>query len=261
MATMLGKRGTVVEVLENRDAKVQLDNGGGTKCWNPKLLVPVTEKPTHTQGTVQADVPAPPSSLVYYFEVKILDSGEDAKINLGYADSGYSETGEGSFFVLHGKYGITSWEKTLGENHGFKFGKGDIVGAALDFQRKQIFFTKNGRRPGMALPVQLTNALYPTVSLQSRGAKVTVNFGQSPFAFNIEPYKIEVGSRVAIRYVSIDDARSIQADHGDWDASMETMLGKTGKVVEVLDNGAAKVELDNGGGTKRWSPVLLVPAA
>ncbi|GLC65132.1 hypothetical protein PLESTF_000255400 [Pleodorina starrii] len=116
----------------------------------------------------------------------------------------------------------------------FKIGTGDVVGAALDFQRKQIFFT--------------------------RGAKVSVNFGQSPFVFDIEPYKIMVGSRVAIRNVSIDEAQSIQADRGEWDPSMETMLGKTGTVVEVLGNGAATVLLDDGGGTKLWSPLLLVPA-
>ncbi|GLC57796.1 hypothetical protein PLESTB_001267900 [Pleodorina starrii] len=145
---------------------------------------------------------------------------------------------EGSF-ALHGKYGRTFWETVQGDYYGFTFGTGDIVGAALDFQRKQIFFTKNGR-PGKALPVKLERPLHPTVSIYSPSAEVSINLGQSPFRFDIEPYK---------------------ANHGGWDPSMEKMLGKTGTVVAVLENGAATVQLDDGGGTKRWSPVLLVPAA
>ncbi|GLC69643.1 hypothetical protein PLESTF_000858200 [Pleodorina starrii] len=214
-------------------------------------------------GTVQADFPAPPSSLLYYFEMKIQDAGRNTRIGLGYAHSGHPETHhvgavEGSF-ALHGNSGTTHWEKAQGDDYGFKFGTGDVVGAALDFQRMQIFFTKNGR-PGKALPVNFKRPLYPTVSLDSLGAKVSVNFGQSPFVFDIEPYKIKEGSRVAIRNVSIDDARSIQANRGGWDPSMETMLGTTGTVVEVLGNGDALVLLDHGGRTRRWSPVLLVPA-
>ncbi|GLC39032.1 hypothetical protein PLESTM_000830800 [Pleodorina starrii] len=44
------------------------------------------------QGAVQADFPAPPSSLVYYFEIMIAHAGENAYIGLGYAHSGYPET-------------------------------------------------------------------------------------------------------------------------------------------------------------------------
>ncbi|GLC67121.1 hypothetical protein PLESTF_000517600 [Pleodorina starrii] len=240
----------------------------------------------------------------------IAHAGENAYIGLGYAHSGYPETRhvgwDAGSFGLHGDDGKTFWERTFGSDYGFtygtgdvvgaaldfqrmqifftpgavlsvnfglnpfvfdiepykygfKYGTGDVVGAALDFQRMQIFFTKNGC-PGRALPVNFKHPLYPTISLQSPGAVVSVNFGQSPFVFDIEPYKIKVGSRVAIRYVSIDEAQLIQANHGGWDPSMETMLGKTGNVVEVLENGDASVKLDDGGVTKHWSPSLLVPA-
>ncbi|GLC57887.1 hypothetical protein PLESTB_001285500 [Pleodorina starrii] len=128
-------------------------------------------------------------------------------------------------FGLHGDDGKTYLGNGIGNDYGVKYGTGDVVGAALDFQRMQIFFTKNGCL-GKALPVKFTNPLYPTVSLQSPGAVLSVNFGQSPFVFDIEPYKVKVGSRVAIRYVSIDEAQSIQqANRDGWD----TMLDKTGK--------------------------------
>ncbi|GLC65129.1 hypothetical protein PLESTF_000255100 [Pleodorina starrii] len=253
------------EVMSPPSALGSLRMGSNVAVEGRDTVVRYINNVSHGQvGNVQADFPAPPSSRVYYFEVKIADAGANGSIALGYAQSRHpniSPVGmdEGSF-ALHGKYGRTFWETVQGDYYGFKFGTGDIVGAALDFQRKQIFFTKNGR-PGKALPVKLERPLHPTVSIYSPSAEVSINLGQIPFRFDIEPYKIMVGSRVAIRNVSIDEARSIQANHGGWDPSMEKMLGKTGTVVAVLENGAATVQLDDGGGTKRWSPVLLVPAA
>ncbi|GLC66739.1 hypothetical protein PLESTF_000467000 [Pleodorina starrii] len=293
MEKMLGKPGVVESIDKDGDVKVKMDDGSGSMLWNPSLVVLGTAAVTMTPpsglsstrigrnaalndkltvrfvanssdvGAVQADLPAPPGSLVYYFEITVVEPGAKGTIALGYAPSSLNlvrHVGwDAGTFGFHGDDGKTYFEGRS-EAYGFKFGKGDVVGAALDFQRKEIFFTKNGVK-GKALPVTINSILYPTVSLHSSGEVVSVNFGQKAFSFNIEPFKIKVGGKVAIKGTSVEAAKAAQSGHGGWGSSMDKMLGKPGVVESIDKDGDVRVKMDDGSGTMLWNPVLVLPSA
>ncbi|GIL56971.1 hypothetical protein Vafri_12242 [Volvox africanus] len=214
-------------------------------------------------GAVQADYPAPPSCLIYYFEVMVVEPGSNGTIGIGFTHSNHDVTRhvgwDAGTFGLHGDNGETYFEG-CSEYYGFKYGKGDVVGAALDFQRKEIFFTKNGTK-GKAISISISQALYPTVSLRSSGGFVSVNFGQKPFSFNIDPFKIKVGGKVAIKSTSVDAAMGLQVGHGGWGSSMAKMLGKPGVVESVDMDGDVRVKMDDGSGSMLWNPALVLPNA
>ncbi|GIL56967.1 hypothetical protein Vafri_12242, partial [Volvox africanus] len=222
MEQMLGKPGVVESVNTDGDVRVKMDDGSGSMLWNPSLVMlrkspavvlypsalssvrigpnaALNDKYTvrfvansPDVGAVQADYPAPPSCLIYYFEVMVVEPGSNGTIGIGFTHSNHDVTRhvgwDAGTFGLHGDNGETYFEG-CSEYYGFKYGKGDVVGAALDFQRKEIFFTKNGTK-GKAISISISQALYPTVSLRSSGGFVSVNFGQKPFSFNIDPFKV-----------------------------------------------------------------------
>ena len=80
-----------------------------------------------------------------------------------------------------------------GKPYGPAFTQGDVVGCGINFNRDEIFFTKNGKYLGSAF-THIPANLYPTVALHSQEEKVTVNFGANPFKFDIDSY-IEVTTR------------------------------------------------------------------
>ncbi|GIL83735.1 hypothetical protein Vretifemale_12470 [Volvox reticuliferus] len=293
MEKMLGKTGVVESVDKDGDVRVKMDDGSGSMLWNPSLVMlggsPATvvlpsalssarigrnaalnDKYTvrfvansTDVGAVQSDYPAPPSSLVYYFEITVVEPGSKGTIGLGFAHSSHNVARhvgwDAGTFGFHGDDGKTFFEGR-NEYYGFKYGKGDVVGAALDFQRKEIFFTKNGTK-GKAISISIGQALYPTVSLHSSGEVVSVNFGQKPFSFNIEPFKIKVGAKVAIKSTSVDSAKELQVGHGGWGSSMDKMLGKAGVVESVDKDGDVRVKMDDGSGSMLWHPALVLPNA
>jgi len=72
------------------------------------------------------------------------------------------------------------------KNFGPVFGKGDVVGCGLDYRRREIFFTLNGRLLGVAFTdVNTSQPLYPTVGIDS-ACQATFNFGTAPFAFPLQ---------------------------------------------------------------------------
>ncbi|GIL83744.1 hypothetical protein Vretifemale_12470, partial [Volvox reticuliferus] len=233
---------------------------GRNAALNDKYTVRFVANSTDV-GAVQSDYPAPPSSLVYYFEITVVEPGSKGTIGLGFAHSSHNVARhvgwDAGTFGFHGDDGKTFFEGR-NEYYGFKYGKGDVVGAALDFQRKEIFFTKNGTK-GKAISISIGQALYPTVSLHSSGQVVSVNFGQKPFSFNIEPFKIKVGDKVAIKSTSVDSAKELQVGHGGWASSMEKMLGKAGVVENVDKDGDVRVKMDDGSGSMLWHPALVLP--
>jgi hypothetical protein len=56
------------------------------------LCPPLGLRSSSTQASVQADLPAPPCSLVYYFEITVVDPGAKGSIGMGYAPSGHNTT-------------------------------------------------------------------------------------------------------------------------------------------------------------------------
>ena len=96
------------------------------------------------------------------------------------------ENGSFGYFAASGE--IKSGSE-VGHCYGPTFGGGDIVGAGLHVDTKDIFFTKNGVNLGCAFQdINVLNPLYPTFSLHCSEEKVVPNFGAAPFTFDIKSY-------------------------------------------------------------------------
>lgn len=117
-----------------------------------------------------------------YFEVKITEASGTAR--LGWATkSANLDLGKDANGFGYGGTGKKA-HKAKFENYGEPFGPGDIVGAYLDFDQRQLGFTKNGVDLGTAYkipPLLDLYDLYPTVALKD--ANVVLNLGAQPFAW------------------------------------------------------------------------------
>ena len=115
-----------------------------------------------------------------YYEGEVVDEGlcrigwatEKADLNLGTSPGGYG----------FGGTGMKSHSRKF-EKYGEAFGKGDIVGCLLDWNKKQISFSKNGKEFGVAYTIDDSatkgGPLYPAVVLKN--AEMAFNFGATPF--------------------------------------------------------------------------------
>jgi len=126
----------------------------------------------------------------WYFEVKLTTNG---KIHIGWCNSRCSMPLNTSSAIGHTDDGWTydgsSQYAFHGNNSGTRYGDywnvNDVVGCILDCEEKTISYYRNGTDMGVAFTgVAAGDGLYPCVSLQ-KGQKVSVNFGKSPFKFNV----------------------------------------------------------------------------
>jgi Ran-binding protein 9/10 len=109
-------------------------------------------------------------------------------------------------WAYHGDDGHSYCCQNSGKHYGPPFTAGDVIGCGVNFRTGSAFFTKNGDHLGSllpapdrnTLPANLTNTtkgtafreikgkLYPSVGMKKAGEHVRVNFGQSPFIFDID---------------------------------------------------------------------------
>ena len=71
--------------------------------------------------------------------------------------------------------------------YGPPYGVGDVVGCGLDYKTREIFFTLNGKYLGVAF-TDVKGTLFPTVGIDSKNP-VALNFGERPFAFDMDSYQ------------------------------------------------------------------------
>ena len=156
-----------------------------------KLSVQYVGKGSHSNdvGAIQADSPVPSDVLVYYYEVFIRDAGERGVIAVGFADFHFRlsrQPGwEPNSYGYHADDGNKFHNSGKGEEYGPSFVQGDTVGAGIHLENREIFFTKNGKKLGVAFQ-NVKATLFPTVGLHSQNEHVEVNFGAKPFQFDIE---------------------------------------------------------------------------
>ncbi|KAF4676714.1 hypothetical protein FOL47_005431 [Perkinsus chesapeaki] len=164
-------------------------------------------------AAIQTDNAVPLTDFAYYFEITVLDPGLVGAITIGLTTSGFllnRQPGwEAHSYGYRGDDGRRYFNSTSGESFGPTFSKGDTVGCLLDYALGVVRYTKNGKLlapsggkiPRSSPPVRF----YPTVSLHSPGARVVVNFGTSPFAFDLHHFNVQTLDRQTSAIESYED--------------------------------------------------------
>uniref|UniRef100_A0A383VPB8 B30.2/SPRY domain-containing protein n=1 Tax=Tetradesmus obliquus TaxID=3088 RepID=A0A383VPB8_TETOB len=174
------------------DAFNTAQHGPGLEIGKDKLSIRYVGDGRHDNdvGSIQGNRPVPTQQLLYYFELTVVDQGELGRIAIGFTEKSFKLTRqpgwEASSYGYHGDDGRKFYHSEKGEEYGPKWSAGDTVGACLHFERQEIFFTKNGTRLKTAFRNVRPQQLYPTIGLHSKNEHVVVNFGGSPFKFDLE---------------------------------------------------------------------------
>jgi hypothetical protein len=148
---------------------------------------------THDEAaSVRADCPMPRQCGIYYYEVTVVSKGKDGRmIGVGFSGPKVALSRipgwEPDSFAYHGDDGQIFNNTTSGKNYGPKFGTLDVIGCGINFRTNTAFFTKNGHILGTAFRDLKPNMpYYPTIGMKKPGETLRANFGQEPFAFDID---------------------------------------------------------------------------
>ncbi|KAK9459377.1 concanavalin A-like lectin/glucanase domain-containing protein [Lipomyces oligophaga] len=146
-----------------------------------------------TAAAVRTDNPIPLECGLFYFEIEIISSGRNGFISIGFSGPkvalnklpGYVPDSWG----YHGDDGNSYTSQSSGRPYGPQFTTLDIIGCGIDFHTNSAFYTKNGLPLGVAFRnISFTSPIRPSVGLRSHDAHVRANFGQKPFAFDVDAY-------------------------------------------------------------------------
>jgi len=143
-----------------------------------------------------SNVPIPDAGTLYYFEMTIENPGRECIIGIGLVPVNHPCIGmpgwDNGSYGYHADDGKIFSKKTGG--YGALFGptytKSDTVGLGLDQENGVIFLTLNGKLLGVPFH-GVSGKFKPCVGLGTPGAKVSVNFGVTPFVYQWKEYATE----------------------------------------------------------------------
>ncbi|KAI8386993.1 concanavalin A-like lectin/glucanase domain-containing protein [Blakeslea trispora] len=142
-------------------------------------------------ATARTHFPVRTQCGVYYFEIKVNSLGLDGLFAIGLCAAQHkldTLPGHDIFsFGYHGQSGQIFKQKQA-QDYGPSFSSGDVIGCGVDFTTGHVFFTKNGISLGPAFELDKDMPYYPCVGLSTPGERITANFGQQPFLFDIVDY-------------------------------------------------------------------------
>ncbi|SZF03976.1 unnamed protein product [Blumeria hordei] len=144
----------------------------------------------HESCAARANHPMPSQGGIYYFEVTILArKREESSLGIGFSSKKVPLTRlpgwEPESWAYHGDDGNSYSSQITGRSYGPPFGANDTIGCGINFRTSTVFFTKNGVDLGVAFR-EVKGKLYPSVGMKKPGEHIRVNFGQSPFIFDID---------------------------------------------------------------------------
>ncbi|CAJ2502920.1 Uu.00g103140.m01.CDS01 [Anthostomella pinea] len=172
----------------------------------------------HEVCSIRANHPMPTQAGIYYFEVILMGKRRDeTTVCIGFLGKNVNLNRppgwEPESWGYHGDDGDVYSGGNVGKRYKDTFGVGDVVGCGVNFRTGQVFFTKNGISQGM-LPLitlqtrlrimrrrssdlgsdhdigvafrDIKGKLYPAVGVKKTGEHIRVNFGQSPFYYDID---------------------------------------------------------------------------
>ncbi|KAI7897225.1 uncharacterized protein EV154DRAFT_489381 [Mucor mucedo] len=139
---------------------------------------------------MRTNFPMRPQCGIYYYEIRVLKRGQDALIAVGFCRYNKLDKLPGCEQHSYGYHGQSG--QLFKQGHANPFGptftSPDIIGCGLNFATNSAFFTKNGVLLGVAEDIDTSELLYPCIGLSTNGEKITANFGQEPFAFDIDQF-------------------------------------------------------------------------
>ncbi|KAL1599396.1 hypothetical protein SLS59_006413 [Nothophoma quercina] len=168
-------------------AQLDIEDGG-----RQAKFTGTTQKTHDEAASVRADSAMPRQCGIYYYEVTVVSKGKDGRmIGVGFSGSKVALSRipgwEPDSFAYHGDDGQIFNNTTSGKNYGPKFGTLDVIGCGINFRTNTAFFTKNGHMLGTAFRDLKPNVPYfPTIGMKKPGETLRANFGQEPFAFDID---------------------------------------------------------------------------
>ncbi|TQN75296.1 Ran-binding protein 10 [Colletotrichum shisoi] len=171
----------------------------------------------HEAFCIRADNPMPPQCGIYYFEVNVLSGKrDDMTIVIGFSGKSVGLARppgwEADSWGYHSDDGHCYAGQTAGKPYGPSFTASDVIGCGVNFRTGEVFFTKNGVHLGTAFrEVGKACSLYPTVGLKKSGEHVRVNFGQTPFFFDIDGMMTQEKQRVHSEISQTSTASLVQA--------------------------------------------------
>ncbi|XP_066593768.1 ATP-dependent RNA helicase Ddx1 [Prorops nasuta] len=114
----------------------------------------------------------------YYYEATVVDEG---LCRVGWSTSQASlDLGTDRFGYGYGGTGKKSNNRQF-EDYGESFGMNDVIGCWLDFDMREICFSKNGDLLGEAFRLNDRETFYPAVAMKN--AEISFNFGAQPFKY------------------------------------------------------------------------------
>ncbi|PQE25365.1 SPRY domain-containing protein [Rutstroemia sp. NJR-2017a BBW] len=139
---------------------------------------------------IRADHPMPPQCGIYYFEVTIMSrKREESSIGIGFSSKAVPLSRlpgwEPESWAYHGDDGHSFCCQSSGKHYGPPFSTDDTIGCGVNFRTGAAFFTKNGDHLGTAFR-EIKGKLFPSVGMKKSGEHIRVNFGQSPFVYDID---------------------------------------------------------------------------
>jgi len=141
-------------------------------------------------ASLRSDHPMPKECGLYYFEVTILSRGKDGLIGIGFssrrAQLNRLPGWEGESWAYHGDDGYSFSCTSSGKAYGPRYSSQDVIGCGVNFRTGNAFFTKNGIDLGSAFTSVRNHGLYPSVGMKKPGEHLRINFGRTPFIFDID---------------------------------------------------------------------------
>ncbi|GAN09191.1 ran-binding protein 9 [Mucor ambiguus] len=179
--------------INDKSRHLQIGLNGYALAYHAHIPGPGKKELTEA-ASIRTNFPMRPQCGVYYYEITIVSMGNDGLFAVGLCNASHPldklpGASLGSF-GYHGQSGQTYCQNTKGVAYGPTYGHGDVIGCGVNYFDGTVFFTRNGISLGCAFnSIDLSSqAFYPCIGLSTQGEKITANFGQAEFAFDIVQY-------------------------------------------------------------------------